>query len=435
MGYGDVVATTTHERLYSIVAQVIGAVTFTYSVTRIVHTLATMGRSRRHLTAQLETLGEWAMHHSFPQKMVNDIRSYLHYKSSQAYYEENAIIQGLSVSLRRDILRHIFNSTMQQVELFQHLQFSDAFLSELMLALRPEFAAPFCVLIKQGSIGDAMYSIRKGYAAAYRGKTRKDVQSAVILGPGQEFGEVSLLTDNLTRTASIVSLEWIDLCVIKRAEFRELISHFPKEQHKLDIYAQQKIKNWILIRQREKRKQSERNRHVNSTSASASASREAASETTDTKSVSADLRKYRISIDQLAHQRDSPESPRQQDDDLSGLVIIDDTTPREHIRKQRRKRERKANDPRQRIDSLNRELDKKEFKDAVLRMQTQHPIELFPKNAILRRLDALKKHLKNVETHWGSNLEDLEFWNQHFQEQASSAEFEEEKKERIRKER
>ena len=54
-----------------------------------------------------------------------------------------------------------------------------------------------------------MYIIRKGFTAVYRGYTRRDIQSAVILGAGQAFGEISLLADNITRTASVVALEWV----------------------------------------------------------------------------------------------------------------------------------------------------------------------------------------------------------------------------------
>lgn len=81
---------------------------------------------------------------------------------------------------------------MQKVDLFK--QCGDDFLAELMLKMRSEFASPYAIIIPQGSIGDTMFIVRKGYAAVYRGHTRKDIQSAVILGAGQAFGEIAVWT-------------------------------------------------------------------------------------------------------------------------------------------------------------------------------------------------------------------------------------------------
>ena len=56
-----------------------------------------------------------------------------------------------------------------------------------------------------------MFVIRKGFCAVYRGLSIADVQSAVILGKGQAFGEISLLADNILRTASVVYVPFLCL--------------------------------------------------------------------------------------------------------------------------------------------------------------------------------------------------------------------------------
>ena len=128
--------------------------------------------------------------------------------------------------LRRKVLQQVYGAAMQKVDLFK--QCGDDFLAELMLKMRTEFAYPYAIIIHQGAIGDTMYIIRKGYGAVYRGKTRKDIQSTVILGAGQAFGEIALLAEGVTRTASIVALDWVDLCLITRDDFQELMSLFPR---------------------------------------------------------------------------------------------------------------------------------------------------------------------------------------------------------------
>ena len=55
---------------------------------------------------------------------------------------------------------------------------------------------------------------------------------------------VQLLADNVTRTASVVALEWSDLVYITKSDFQGLISSFPREQFKIYKYGESKIKNW-----------------------------------------------------------------------------------------------------------------------------------------------------------------------------------------------
>merc|ERR1712202_23329 len=142
-----------------------------------------MGRGRRNLTDQMESVREWGSYHDFPAEMVNSIRNYLAYKSSHSYFDEQSAISGLSLSLRRKILKHIYERAMKKVELFKHC--SPEFITELMLKMQSEFASPYSIVVQQGSIGHSMYIIRKGNAAVYRGVTRNDISSAVILGAGQ----------------------------------------------------------------------------------------------------------------------------------------------------------------------------------------------------------------------------------------------------------
>ena len=83
-------------------AAILGAVTFTYGITRIVHIIASMGRSGRVLTEQLENVNEWAKYHDFPAQLIAKMKVYLHYKSSHSYYDEESVVSGLNMALRRN---------------------------------------------------------------------------------------------------------------------------------------------------------------------------------------------------------------------------------------------------------------------------------------------------------------------------------------------
>ena len=88
-------------------AMLFGASVFTYSLTRIVHVFLSMNKTRKNLTDQLENIGEWARYHEFPEEMVSGMKRYLHYKASRSYYDEQTVMNGLSLALRRKILQEM----------------------------------------------------------------------------------------------------------------------------------------------------------------------------------------------------------------------------------------------------------------------------------------------------------------------------------------
>merc|ERR1712096_377755 len=205
------------------------------------------------------------------------------------------------------LMQHMHEEAVKKVEFFRYL--SDNFITELMFKMSSEFYSPFSIIIGQGSIGASMYVVRKGFAAVYRGGSRQSISSTVILGPGQAFGEISLLADDLTRTASVVALEWTDLAVINKCDFDDLIEFFPQEKFKMQKYAEKKISHWKQIRKREEEeKQLERKRRRSGSH-----------------SISQDIRRYRSSIgmDQQGSDLDAMTF-----DSDADIVIVDNETYR-----------------------------------------------------------------------------------------------------------
>ena len=189
---------------------IFGGVIFTYGVTRIVGIVSTMGKSKINLMEQLESLNEWAQYHDLSVELINDVKTYLRYKNTQKYYDEAAMMRSLSLPLQKRILNQIYAGSLSQIELFQTVK-NSGFLAEIMLKLKSEFAQPYQLICKEGDVADSMYMIRKGVAAAFKGKNVKDIKSALMLVKGQGFDEIGLLADNVLRTASVVSLDWCDL--------------------------------------------------------------------------------------------------------------------------------------------------------------------------------------------------------------------------------
>jgi CRP/FNR family transcriptional regulator, cyclic AMP receptor protein len=83
------------------------------------------------------------------------------------------------------------------------------------------------VLVKEGTVGRELYLIVSGSASVTRkGKT------VATLGPGQHFGELSLL-DRRPRNATVTSKTEMELLVIGQRQFNALLDTIPTLSRKL----------------------------------------------------------------------------------------------------------------------------------------------------------------------------------------------------------
>ncbi len=80
--------------------------------------------------------------------------------------------------------------------------------------------------VRQGDAGDSFYIIKKGTVEVIVEKTQGDGVVVATLGPGNFFGEMSLLT-GAVRTASIRVKEDAEFVVIDRESFRSTLVHNP----------------------------------------------------------------------------------------------------------------------------------------------------------------------------------------------------------------
>lgn len=82
------------------------------------------------------------------------------------------------------------------------------------------------ILFREGDAGDAMYLVRGGSLAVFKG----DAETPTILsyrGPGEAIGEMALL-ENRPRSATVVAATPVSLLYVSRAHFQRLLEQRPE---------------------------------------------------------------------------------------------------------------------------------------------------------------------------------------------------------------
>jgi CRP/FNR family cyclic AMP-dependent transcriptional regulator len=83
-------------------------------------------------------------------------------------------------------------------------------------------------LYHEGQTGDAAYVLLSGRIGVWSGGERGDPTLLAILGPGEMFGEMAILSDERVRTASTQALSKVELVQVMRADIDALRQRYPR---------------------------------------------------------------------------------------------------------------------------------------------------------------------------------------------------------------
>jgi CRP-like cAMP-binding protein len=125
--------------------------------------------------------------------------------------------------LDEDYARRI--DALSRVDVFRALDAEK--IDRLARRLRMAIFGPGEVILRQGDPGDSLYLVRSGRVAvelATRGGGRREI---AVLGAGQFFGEMSLMTGE-SRHATVVAKSDVDCYVVEKEAFQQILEEKPE---------------------------------------------------------------------------------------------------------------------------------------------------------------------------------------------------------------
>ena len=108
--------------------------------------------------------------------------------------------------------------------------FSDLDSEELGLVKRAVFTRQFPknnLIIFEDDVGNSLFVIKKGRVKISRIAADGNEAILAILGEGDFFGELAVI-DGLSRSASVTSIDDVELLMMRRADFMEIMEKVPK---------------------------------------------------------------------------------------------------------------------------------------------------------------------------------------------------------------
>ncbi|GLT33782.1 hypothetical protein SLA2020_083430 [Shorea laevis] len=203
--------------------------------------VANMQRYLQSTTVRIEEwrikrndMEQWMHHRQLPQELKESIRKYDTYKwLATGGVDEEAILNGLPMELRRDIKRYLCLNLVRRVPLFDEMD--EIILDAIIERLKPALSTERTFLVREGDPVHAMLFIIRGYLDSYTtGGGRVGFFNCSRLGPGDFCGEELLtwaldphpgiILPSSTRTVRAVTA--VEACSLRAEDLKFVASQF-----------------------------------------------------------------------------------------------------------------------------------------------------------------------------------------------------------------
>lgn len=242
-GYGTETSDSISNMLMTTFLMFAGWMYSTYVLVLISNVLLALANSENKYEEMSKELDVFCEDKCLSSELREKIKSFFKYKFKGHYFNEDAIKESTPANLSKEIKMHACSNLIEKVALFKDLP--QQLLENIIKCLKFEIFFPNDIIIKAGTVGDAMFFIAFGTAGIF--SSNGDLLLTVC--DGAHVGEISIVSKGQKRSATVVALEMCECYKLSQKDFRNVIEPYPDILHKLEQITLQRIK---FIRSQEK---------------------------------------------------------------------------------------------------------------------------------------------------------------------------------------
>jgi len=112
---------------------------------------------------------------------------------------------------------------------------------ELTRAAENRVVAPHTIVFRQGDPGDKFYIIRSGKVRVFKRGSDGFETDLSVLGAGESFGQMPLLTDE-ARSTNVEAMEETHLLVLSKEQFERILKDFPN----ISLIFVKQMSRWLM---------------------------------------------------------------------------------------------------------------------------------------------------------------------------------------------
>jgi voltage-gated potassium channel len=161
VGYGDLTPSNTAERLFAIVAMVVGVTIFAYFMGSMTSIVSALNESQQQYDKRMEEVETFLTFRDIPASLAERVKSYYRFLwARELQAEEGRWLDGLNGALRTEMVLYMYQDAVARVPFFHGKH--PHFIAALVLKLKPETYSPHDVVSREGEPATCMYFVSRG---------------------------------------------------------------------------------------------------------------------------------------------------------------------------------------------------------------------------------------------------------------------------------
>ena len=223
VGYGDINAGTTIERVYNLFLMLFGVIMYSFAIGSLSSIVSTLDNKTAEMNQKLNILSTIKKEFNLEQEIYDKVRKVIKYDLSRNQKDKMDFLQELPNKLRIELSHIMHDSVISKMYFFRGQ--SNDFVAYVALLLKPVKFSQNDYLYKCNDIIDEMYFVSKGtiifcLSKDYNEKELKDIKKH------NNFGEIEMcLNEKLTYNIKVKSRS-SELFVLKKNDFLKLSVNF-----------------------------------------------------------------------------------------------------------------------------------------------------------------------------------------------------------------
>ncbi len=200
VGFGDITAKTTAERLFSIIAEMFGSLMFAVLIGMTGSMMVGQKLLEEKVASQIAELREFMEAKKIPKYLRVKIRKFMEtLYEEKSGFDEKEVLAQLPPAMAQDLLHHMYKKLLVDVPMFKKLE--DGAITMLCSLIKPYFAMQGDSIYSQGEVGREVYIIMQGaIEISFEDGDQEEINS------GRTFGE-GCLKELLRKRSKVADVE------------------------------------------------------------------------------------------------------------------------------------------------------------------------------------------------------------------------------------
>lgn len=239
VGFGDIVAANSTERIYAIIVMGVGIAFYSYTISNISSVLASMNQRDLEYKTTLSAIKDFSAETNLPKNLRDSVISQVkhNYEANiNSWYSKDKLLSELPTHLRTQVSANIHKALVSELAFFQNKD--PGFISFVVPRLKSVAYTIGDLIYRVGDYASETFFLLKGEVIL---KDEYGVGFKTYM-KGSYFGEIEVLKRCLrAQTCQVIALK-AECLVLAKDQLREVMEEFPAVAEEIIEYAQSRDK-------------------------------------------------------------------------------------------------------------------------------------------------------------------------------------------------